>query len=118
MPPRAATTSLDDLVRSPFARLTLLLEGLAPGASPIDLSLGEPKALVPPFLGPTLQEHLSEFGRYPPIKGTPALRQAIADWMGRHYPILKVIDILMGLRVSQAVEGEGLDINLHGEVVQ
>ncbi|MGH7185034.1 MAG: aminotransferase class I/II-fold pyridoxal phosphate-dependent enzyme, partial [Pseudomonadota bacterium] len=89
MPPRAAPASLDDLVRSPFARLTLLLEGLAPGASPIDLSLGEPKALVPPFLGPTLQEHLSEFGRYPPIKGIPALRQAIADWMGRRYPILK-----------------------------
>jgi ammonium transporter, Amt family len=32
--------------------------------------------------------------------------------------ILKVIDIIMGLRVSQAVEVEGLDINLHGEVVQ
>jgi len=32
--------------------------------------------------------------------------------------ILMVIDIIMGLRVSQAVEVEGLDINLHGEVVQ
>jgi Amt family ammonium transporter len=32
--------------------------------------------------------------------------------------ILKVIDIVIGLRVSQAVEVEGLDINLHGEVVQ
>jgi ammonium transporter, Amt family len=34
------------------------------------------------------------------------------------YIILKVIDVLIGLRVSQAVEVEGLDINLHGEVVQ
>jgi ammonium transporter, Amt family len=34
------------------------------------------------------------------------------------YVILKVIDICIGLRVSQAVEVEGLDINLHGEVVQ
>ncbi|MGH6748675.1 MAG: ammonium transporter, partial [Methyloceanibacter sp.] len=34
------------------------------------------------------------------------------------YIILKVIDIIMGLRVPQAVEVEGLDINLHGEVVQ
>ncbi|MGB6439457.1 MAG: hypothetical protein WBE89_09070 [Methyloceanibacter sp.] len=34
------------------------------------------------------------------------------------YIILKVIDLIMGLRVSQAVEVEGLDINLHGEVVQ
>jgi Amt family ammonium transporter len=32
--------------------------------------------------------------------------------------ILKVIDIFIGLRVPQAVEVEGLDINLHGEVVQ
>jgi Amt family ammonium transporter len=34
------------------------------------------------------------------------------------YIILKIIDLIMGLRVSQAVEVEGLDINLHGEVVQ
>jgi N-succinyldiaminopimelate aminotransferase len=85
MPPRAAFR-LDDLVRSPFARLTHLLEGIAPGASPLDLSLGEPKALVPSFLGPTLQEHLSEFGRYPPIRGIAPLREAIVGWMGRRYP--------------------------------
>jgi len=84
-----APNSLDELVRSPFARLARLLEGIAPGLSPIDLSLGEPKALIPPFLGPTLQEHLSEFGRYPPIKGIPLLRQAIAAWMERRYPLLK-----------------------------
>mgnify|MGYP003693549659 CR=1 FL=1 len=71
-------TSLDDLVASPFARLAELLDGIAPGAPPIDLSLGEPRALIPSFLGPTLERHLSEFGRYPPIRGIPALRQAIA----------------------------------------
>ncbi|HBH41782.1 MAG TPA: aspartate aminotransferase, partial [Rhizobiales bacterium] len=78
MPPDVALTRLDELVRSPFARLAVLLEGMAPGASPIDLSLGEPRAIIPPFLGPTLERHLSEFGRYPPIRGIPALRQAIA----------------------------------------
>ena len=31
--------------------------------------------------------------------------------------ILIVVNILVGVRVSQAVEVEGLDINLHGEVV-
>jgi len=82
-------TQLDELVRSPFVRLALLLEGLAPGATPIDVSLGEPKALIPSFLGPTLQEHVREFGRYPPIKGIPALRHAIVDWAGRRYPVLK-----------------------------
>ena len=33
------------------------------------------------------------------------------------YIILKVIDVLIGLRVSKEVEVEGLDINLHGETV-
>jgi N-succinyldiaminopimelate aminotransferase len=80
--------SLDALVRAPFARLATLLEGIDPGAEPINLTLGEPQASLPPFLGPVLQEHLSEFGRYPPIKGIPELRQAIAEWMGRRYPVL------------------------------
>ena len=88
MPQRAAPNPLDELVRSPFARLAQLLEGLAPGAPPIDMSLGEPKALIPSFLGPTLQEHLHEFGRYPPIKGILSLREAIAGWIGRRYPLL------------------------------
>ncbi|MGZ5916189.1 MAG: ammonium transporter [Methyloceanibacter sp.] len=34
------------------------------------------------------------------------------------FMILKILDIIIGIRVSQAVEVEGLDINLHGEVVQ
>ena len=34
------------------------------------------------------------------------------------FVILKVIDVVIGLRVSPEVEVEGLDINLHGEVVQ
>lgn len=83
-----ALTSLDALVASPFARLGELLKGLEPDPQPIDLSLGEPKGLIPPFLGPVLQEHLAEFGRYPPIRGIPALREAIAKWMGRRYPTL------------------------------
>jgi len=86
--PNILLTPLDALVASPFARLTELLKGLEPGMKPTDLSLGEPKAVIPPFLGPVLQEHLREFGRYPPIKGIPALLQAIADWMGRRYPAL------------------------------
>jgi len=34
------------------------------------------------------------------------------------FAILIIVNILIGVRVSQAVEVEGLDINLHGEVVQ
>ncbi len=79
---------LDELVASPFARLTALLQGIEPGAPPIDLSLGEPHALMPSFLGPTLASHLAEFGRYPPIRGIPALREAIVGWLSRRYPPL------------------------------
>jgi N-succinyldiaminopimelate aminotransferase len=93
MPPDLAPTRLEEIVRSPFQRLASLLDGVAPGALPIDLSLGEPKGLMPPFLGRTLQEHLPEFGRYPPIKGIPVLREAVAAWIARRYPTLAgVID--------------------------
>ena len=85
---RTGLTSLDELVASPFARLAALLDGIAPGAPPIDLSLGEPRALIPSFLGPTLERHINEFGRYPPIRGIPALREAIVSWLGRRYPTL------------------------------
>jgi aspartate/methionine/tyrosine aminotransferase len=88
MPLAPSQTPLDAIVASPFARLAELLAGIEPGAAPIDLSLGEPKAMIPEFLGPILQEHLKEFGKYPPIRGIPQLRQAIADWMGRRYPSL------------------------------
>jgi aspartate/methionine/tyrosine aminotransferase len=86
---RAGLTRLDDLVVSPFSRLAELLGGIPPGASPIDLSLGEPRALIPSFLGPTLERHLNLFGRYPPIRGIPELREGIASWIGRRYPSLQ-----------------------------
>src|SRR6476660_4947078 len=85
---RSGLTYVYDLVASPFARLTALLDGIGPGAPPIDLSLGEPHALIPSYLGPMLQLHLSEFGRYPPIRGIASLRQAVAAWLGRRYPAL------------------------------
>jgi Amt family ammonium transporter len=34
------------------------------------------------------------------------------------FVILKIIDVIIGLRVTREVEVEGLDINLHGEVIQ
>lgn len=89
MPDDEETNALDALIRSPFRRLAELLEGAEPGAEPIDLSLGEPHAALPPFVGKVLEEHLATFGKYPPIKGIPALRQAIAHWMGRRYPALQ-----------------------------
>jgi aspartate/methionine/tyrosine aminotransferase len=89
MASRTGLTRLDELVASPFARLGELLRGIEPGAAPIDMSLGEPRALIPAFLGPILAQHLDAFGRYPPIRGIPQLREAIAVWLGRRYPSLE-----------------------------
>ncbi len=82
-------SALDRLIASPFARLARLLDGIAPGMEPIDLSLGEPRHGVPDFVAPILAEHTAQFGRYPPIRGTDPLRRAIAGWIGRRYPSLK-----------------------------
>jgi Amt family ammonium transporter len=38
---------------------------------------------------------------------------AVVTWI-----ILKIVDVIIGLRVTREVEVEGLDINLHGEVIQ
>jgi Amt family ammonium transporter len=32
--------------------------------------------------------------------------------------LLKIVDLFIGLRVSEEVEREGLDLALHGEAVQ
>ncbi len=44
---------------------------------------------------------------------------ATVVWSGvASFVILKVVDMIIGLRVESDVEIEGLDVNLHGEVVQ
>ncbi|BAQ15812.1 aminotransferase class I/II-fold pyridoxal phosphate-dependent enzyme [Methyloceanibacter caenitepidi] len=81
-------TALDVLIRSPFARLNALLEGIPPGADPILFSLGEPHTALPSFVQPVLDEHIASFGKYPPIRGIPELRHAISSWLARRYPAL------------------------------
>ena len=61
--------------RSPFVRLHELLADIKPGKPAINLSVGEPQHPIPPFVGPVLQAHLNDFGRYPANKGTERLPQ-------------------------------------------
>lgn len=82
-------TALDRLVASPFQKLAALLEGISPGAEPINFSIGEPQGALPEFVGPVLNDTMADFTRYPPIRGTDALRGAIAAWLGQRYPSLK-----------------------------
>jgi len=73
----------------PFARLASLLKDLTPaqGLAPIDLSIGEPKFGPPALIKPILQDNFDTYGRYPPVPGTPELRQAIARWLVRRYAL-------------------------------
>jgi len=78
--------------RSPFVRLTELIAGIEPGKPAINLSVGEPQHPIPPFFGPTLAEHLADFGRYPANKGIEPFRRAVATWLGRRYKLTRPVD--------------------------
>ena len=78
--------------RSPFVRLHELLADIPPGKPAINLSVGEPQHPIPPFVGPVLQAHLNDFGRYPANKGTEGFRRAAAAWLDRRYKLHRPID--------------------------
>lgn len=82
---------LESLPDSPFPRLNALIEGIAPGMPPIVMSLGEPQHPFPDFVTETITAHAKEFGKYPPIVGTPDFRAAVAAWLGRRYGIAEAV---------------------------
>jgi N-succinyldiaminopimelate aminotransferase len=72
----------DGSLLSPFSRLRRLLEDVTPGhARAIDLTLGEPREAMPGFVGEALREAASSLAKYPAIRGSDALREAIATWL-------------------------------------
>lgn len=78
---------LPDLFPYPFERLALLLKGVEPGGPVEDLGIGEPRHATPPVLLDAIRENLHLLGKYPPTAGTPELRTAISDWMGRRFQV-------------------------------
>lgn len=76
-----------DLPDYAFPRLRALLAGIPGGGPDIAMTIGEPQHGVPPFVADIIAAHAVEFGRYPPNDGTPALREAIAAWIGRRYGV-------------------------------
>ncbi|MGB3291219.1 MAG: succinyldiaminopimelate transaminase [Burkholderiaceae bacterium] len=72
----------------PFEKLRrLLAQAATPQAAPINLSIGEPKHAAPALVIRAMQEAMGGLSAYPPTKGDPALRSAIADWLARRYGI-------------------------------
>jgi len=88
--PFFATSPADP--RSPFVRTAELLAGIAPGRTPINLSVGEPQHPVPDFVGPILAAHVASFGRYPLGKGTDRFRAAAAGWLAQRYALSRMPD--------------------------
>jgi N-succinyldiaminopimelate aminotransferase len=83
----------DGTILSPFTRLRQLLDGVAPGHTrPIDLTLGEPRETMPPFVAGKIAEAEALFAKYPPTRGSDELRQSIAAWIGRRFGLAGVVD--------------------------
>ena len=92
MPDRLPQNVFAKAIHSPFARLKTLLDGTPPGRDPIDLTIGEPRHAMPPFVMEKLVEASAGYGKYPMINGTTELRQAISEWLGRRYGLGNAVD--------------------------
>ena len=65
------------------------MAGVTPpaGMRPLNLSIGEPKHPTPALVKEALIKALDGLAAYPLTAGTPELRQAISNWLGRRYGI-------------------------------
>lgn len=90
-PAAAAPSRVDPRSFHPFLRLGRLLEGLAPGRSPlpdgapINLSVGDPQRAAPPLLAETVARFPDDWSRYPPFRGPASYRRAALGWLRRRY---------------------------------
>jgi N-succinyldiaminopimelate aminotransferase len=83
---------LEQLHQYPFERLNALLADTIPNPELdlIPLSLGEPKHAPPSFVLDFLsdkKELAKHLVTYPATRGVPALREAIASWLGRRFNV-------------------------------
>ncbi len=71
--------------------------GLAPGESPMILTIGEPRHPMPGFVAQVMADSLPELAKYPPNEGAPELLSAIGGWLDRRYGLDVSPDRLMVL---------------------
>ena len=71
----------------PFERLRALLDPVVPETDrhAIAMSLGEPQHPYPDLVARTLNENAHLYGKYPPARGSEALRTAVRDWLVMRY---------------------------------
>ncbi|PAT33706.1 succinyldiaminopimelate transaminase [Vandammella animalimorsus] len=82
---------LQSLHPYPFERLRQLFASVAPNAAlaPISLGIGEPRHATPQLVLDAYAQalHAPGLASYPATAGTPALRQACAQWLQRRYGV-------------------------------
>lgn len=71
-----------------FPRLRALLDPYAPGAEPINMTIGEPTHPFPGWVAQVIAENAAGFNNYPANDGTPDLQAAISGWVGRRYGVV------------------------------
>jgi acetylornithine aminotransferase len=76
------------LEQYPFARLDdWRAEARARGIDLIDFGVGEPREPTPQFIRDALVDAVADVLTYPRAAGLPALREAVARWIGRRYGV-------------------------------
>ncbi|MEY8838821.1 aminotransferase class I/II-fold pyridoxal phosphate-dependent enzyme [Cribrihabitans sp. XS_ASV171] len=70
-----------------FPRLRALLDVHEPGGDVLHMTIGEPKHDFPSWVSDVIADHAHLFQGYPPNDGSPELRGAICDWIGRRYGV-------------------------------
>ncbi len=84
---------IDGTILSPFTQLRRLLDSVPAGhARPIELTIGEPREPMPDFIVAKLNEAAALYGKYPPIRGSEALKASIAAWLARRFTIPGGVD--------------------------
>jgi N-succinyldiaminopimelate aminotransferase len=75
-------------ILSPFTRTERLFGGLEPShKKPIEMTVGDPKEVMPGFVFDRMADARHLLSTYPKIRGSDELRGAIAAWIGRRYAI-------------------------------
>ena len=90
-----------DLPVATWPRLRGLLDNVRPGATPVNMTIGEPQHAFPPFVAEVLMQHIAEFSKYPSNDGTPELLEAIAGWIERRFGARLTTDCIMALNGSR-----------------
>lgn len=81
--------ALAALTDYPFDRLRALLDGIQPPPelTPLVLSVGEPRHAPPAIVADAIAAAAADWGRYPPVDGTPAFRAAVRDWLTQRFAL-------------------------------